>query len=70
MLHDATTNGVRAAARNHFNISGNVDEQQIDKFAYRLRGYINFIGQVRGKEDELYRKYKQALNLHIQAKYS
>lgn len=70
MLHDATTNGVRAAARNHFNISGNVDEQWIDKFVYRLRGYINFIGQVRGKEDDLYRKYKQALNLHIQTKYS
>ena len=27
-------------------------------FIYRLEGYINFVGQVRGKEDVVYKKFK------------
>ena len=31
------------------------------KFMNRLEGYINFVGQVRGKGDALYLKYREHL---------
>ncbi|MBI2722796.1 MAG: RNA-directed DNA polymerase [Bacteroidetes bacterium] len=54
MLHDLTTNGIDKAAKHHFNINKDIDEKLRGKFIYRLEGYINFVGQVRGKKDLLY----------------
>ena len=61
MLHDLTQNGVQQAVKKHFN-TNYVDEKNTAKFIYRLEGYINFVGQVRGKTDSLYIKQKAALN--------
>jgi RNA-directed DNA polymerase len=58
MLHDWTTNGIDAATKRHFNLSSESDTKQRDKFIHRLEGYINFVGQVRGKDDSVYTKLK------------
>ena len=63
MLHDLTTNGIESAAQNHFHLKGKVNENLKWKFLYRVNGYINFVGQVRGKDDSLYQKFKSNLQL-------
>jgi len=60
MLHDFTLNGLSEAARNHFNIQGTADSRSRLLFYYRLKGYINFVGQVRGKDDKVYLRMKAA----------
>lgn len=59
MLHDFTTNGIDIATKRHFNLNGEIDTKQRGKFINRLEGYINFVGQVRGKNDTVYTKLKQ-----------
>jgi RNA-directed DNA polymerase len=59
MLHDMTTNGVEAATQRHFHLTGFADYEQRGFFIHRLEGYINFMGQIRGKNDALYRRLKQ-----------
>ncbi len=59
MLHDFTTNGIDIAAKRHFNLNGEIDTKHRSKFINRLEGYINFVGQVRGKNDTVYTKLKQ-----------
>ena len=58
MLHDLTTNGVEAATRRHFNLKKELDPKLCECFIHRLEGYINFVGQVRGKDDAVYRRLK------------
>jgi RNA-directed DNA polymerase len=58
MLHDLKTKGVVAASKKHFGIEGDIQAEIQGRFIYRLEGYINFIGQVRGIEDNLYRNLK------------
>ena len=58
MLHDMTTNGIDTATQRHFNFRGEIEIQHRAKFIHRLEGYINFVGQVRGKSDGLYFKQK------------
>jgi RNA-directed DNA polymerase len=56
MLHDLTKNGLKTATQRHFNLITPPDEAQKQLFIHRLSGYINFIGQVRGKDDSIYRR--------------
>jgi RNA-directed DNA polymerase len=56
MLHDMTTNGIDAATGRHFNLKDDVNSKQQAFFIRRLEGYINFVGQVRGKDDAVYKK--------------
>src|SRR5690554_282920 len=58
MLHDLKTNGINTATKRHFNLSDRIDSKQCARFIYRLEGYINFVGQVRGKSDSIYTKLK------------
>lgn len=58
MLHDFTTNGIDTATQRHFNLRGEIETKHRAKFIQRLEGYINFVGQVRGKSDGLYFKQK------------
>lgn len=62
MLHDVTFNGLEIATIKHFNLPREITEKHQIKFINRLEGYINFIGQVRGKDDSLYRKLKLGLD--------
>lgn len=60
MLHDWNINGYESAAKKHYHIHGS---KQIPPFkeppSYKniVKGKIDFIGMVRGKEDPVYRKY-------------
>lgn len=70
MLHDVTKNGVEIATRKHFRLQGETVPEQTAYFVNQLRGYINFVGQVRGKADSMYMKYKAELEktaFHISA---
>ncbi len=58
MVHDLRLNGIESATRNHFNLSEGSDDRLKSKFINRLEGYINFVGQVRGKSDPFYLKQK------------
>lgn len=54
MLHDLKQNGPEAASDRHFGYTSSYSLL----FLRRLEGYINFVGQVRGKDDALYIKMK------------
>jgi RNA-directed DNA polymerase len=62
MLHDLSRNGVNAATKKHFGIEGDVQAALLIRFINRLEGYINFIGQVRGKKHPLYLKIKNSFD--------
>jgi RNA-directed DNA polymerase len=57
MLHDLTVNGIENAAQKHFKMNGEFDSKFQEKFIQRLEGYINFVGQIRGKNDSLYLRF-------------
>lgn len=58
MIHDLQSKGLESATRKHFAIRGEVDKRYTSMFMSKLKGYINFIGQIRGREDGLYLKFK------------
>ena len=60
MLHDLTTNGLYAATSRHFNVAEDKNSTLNIRFIRQLEGYINFIGQVRGREDNVYMKMKNS----------
>jgi len=62
MLHDLNTNGLESATRKHFNLKGDCPPATMQLFVRRLRGYINFVGQVRGKGDALYLSFKGGIS--------
>ena len=62
MLHDMTTNGIDTATKCHFNLKTEVEVKHRVKFIIQLEGYINFVGQVRGKYEPLYVKQKTSFN--------
>ena len=60
MLDDSHKNGLAMAAFSHFGIPEVLDENElIFRFKLVLNGRIDFIGQVRGKEDAGYLKLKE-----------
>ena len=58
MTHDLAVNGKEAATRKHFNIQGDISSELQEQFMNRLGGYINFIGQVKGKSDDTFSRLK------------
>ncbi len=58
MLHDLSQNGIESATLNHYKKKGEIDTEYQTKFINKLVGYINFVGQIRGNDDVLYKKYK------------
>jgi replicative DNA helicase len=61
MLFDLRQNGIKAAAQKHYDSIEFVSDKNCDAFLFKLKGYINFIGQVRGKEDAIYIKFNQQI---------
>lgn len=61
MLHDLEKNGRTIASANHFKNSPVVRENDHSVFINRLRGYISFIGQVRGKEDPIFLRFQEKM---------
>jgi RNA-directed DNA polymerase len=62
MLHDMVTNGIDTATQRHFNLKTAVEVKHRAKFIHQLEGYINFVGQVRGKNDMLYLRQKSSFD--------
>ena len=56
MLHDFTMNGIDKAASKHLNLNMPLSNRDRELFITRLKGYIHFIGQVRGKNDIIFQK--------------
>jgi len=64
MIHDCKKNGLLLAAITHFGVPPNINEELLkERLRFRLHGYVDFIGQVRGKNDLLYLKMKSALKV-------
>ncbi len=62
MLFDLERNGRTAAAANHFKNTPVVRENDQHVFLNRLRGYISFIGQVRGKDDPIFLRFQEKMH--------
>lgn len=62
MLHNAKHSGVKSAAARHFKTE-NADEGLCDLFMRKLNGYVGFIGHVRGKDDPMYIRFREAVIL-------
>lgn len=61
MLHDLEINGLTSATAHHFKNSPVVQANDQYVFIQRLRGYISFIGQVRGKGDPIFNRFHEKL---------
>ena len=62
MLFDASKNGIEKAACKHFTSCKTNPLSYSTFFLKRLNGYINFIAQVRGFDDDLVIKFKSEFN--------
>jgi RNA-directed DNA polymerase len=60
-LHHIKTEGIEVAAKKHYQVDiADIKLQQ--KLLFKLEGQINFIGQVRGKQDSIYLKMKHSFS--------
>ena len=55
LLHHIKTEGIEEAAKKHYKVSI-ADQFLQQKLLFKVKGQIDFVGQVRGKEDEIYLK--------------
>jgi RNA-directed DNA polymerase len=55
-LHDLELNGLANASTKHFKLQKTASEAQQQHLISRLRAQINFVGSVRGKDDDLFIK--------------
>ena len=63
MLHDFAVNGLETATKHHFKpVAASEVERLKGRFMNRLKGYINFVGQVRGSEDSIFRRLKDTFD--------
>jgi len=58
MLHDLASNGITIAEQRNFTSNAPTNSNVETLFLDCLNGYINFIGQIRGREDVLFLKMK------------
>jgi RNA-directed DNA polymerase len=61
MLHHLQTAGLDAATQKHLNLNREANDREKDLFLNRLEGYVNFVGQVRGKDYKLYLRFVQSV---------
>jgi len=66
-LHDFQLNGLANASTKHFKLQETASEGQQQHFISRIQAQINFVGSVRGKDDGIYNKLKQALDHQIKS---
>ena len=65
MLYDLRLNGASKAAQNHLKTEYKPSKDDQLTFLQKLNGTINFIGQVRGKEDAIYVKMKYEFSSYL-----
>lgn len=66
MIYDMKVSGVENAAKKHFNKELDNEGKLIKKFIGRLEGYINFIGQVRGRNERVYMRLNSDFQMEFQ----
>ena len=59
ILHQIHVNGLEQAAAKYFKLTGNISSSDIEKFINSIKGKIEYIGFVKGKEDANYIKFKK-----------
>jgi RNA-directed DNA polymerase len=59
MLHHTKTEGVSAACAKHYKLKDIPTREEVLQFAYRLKGMIEFVSMVRGKEDATVKRFKK-----------
>lgn len=69
MLHDAIANGLSIATINHFKLERKLTQDDISFFMNRLDGYINFVSQIKGKEDSLFLKFKKEYAMLVRKEF-
>lgn len=57
-LHDLELNGLANASTKHFKLQETASEAQQQHFISRIQAQINFVGSVRGKDDDIFQKLK------------
>ncbi len=62
MLHHTKTEGVSSACAKHYKLKDIPTREEVLQFAYRLKGMIEFVSMVRGKEDAMVKQYKKEFN--------
>jgi RNA-directed DNA polymerase len=62
MLHHTKTEGVSSACAKHYKLKDIPTREEVLQFAYRLKGMIEFVSMVRGKEDAMVKRFKKEFN--------
>lgn len=68
VLHDIEINGLHRAAKKYFK-NNNLKDRWESTFYLSLKGKINFVGFVRGKDDDLYKKLKNKFVMLFDLEY-
>ena len=68
VLHDIEMNGMHKAGKNYFN-KNDLQDKWANTFYLSLKGKINFVGFVRGKDDDLYKRLKNKFVMLFDLEY-
>jgi RNA-directed DNA polymerase len=60
LLHHIKTEGLEEATKKHYKVEI-ADQFLQQKLLFKIKGQIDFVGQVRGKEDGIYLRFKRIL---------
>lgn len=64
IIHDISINGLELAAKRHLNTI-ETNQKDLQFFKTKIEGYIRFIGQVRGREDDIYNQLFNNFNKYF-----
>ncbi len=62
MLHHTKTEGLSTACAKHYKFKDAPGREEVLQFAYRLKGMIEFVSMVRGKDDSIVKRFKKEFN--------
>ena len=69
MIFDMKVSGIENAAKKHFKKDLDTEGKLIKKFINRIEGYLNFIGQVRGRNERVYMRLNSDFQLEVNSIY-
>jgi RNA-directed DNA polymerase len=69
MIFDIKVSGIENAAKKHFNKELDTEGKLIKKYINRIEGYLNFIGQVRGRNERVYMRLNADFQKEFQPNY-
>lgn len=69
ILHQIRMYGLEQSTVKYFQLTGNVSTKDMEKFINSLKGKIEYIGFVKGREDANYLKFTKEMNEHVNVIY-